>query len=58
MTYLSRKLLSIEQNYDIHDKKLFAIVASLKSWRIYIEELSKLTILTNHKNLVHFIIIK
>jgi len=58
MTYLSRKLSSIEQNYDIHDKKLLAIVASLKSWRIYIEELSKLTILTNHKNLVHFIIIK
>jgi hypothetical protein len=58
MAYLSRKLLSIEQNYDIHDKKLLAIVASLKSWKVYIKELSKLTILTNHKNLLHFIIIK
>ncbi len=58
VTYLSRKLLSAEQNYDVHDKKLLAIVASLKSWRIYIEESSELTILTNHKNLVHFIIIK
>jgi len=58
MTYLSRKLLLVEQNYDVHDKKLLAIVAFLKSWRVYIEELSELTILTNHKNLVHFIIIK
>jgi len=31
MTYLSRKLLLVEQNYDIHDKKLLAIVASLES---------------------------
>ncbi len=58
MTYLLRKLLLIEQNYDVYDKKLLAIVAFLKSWRVYIEELSKLTILTNHKNLVHFITIK
>jgi len=50
--------LSIEQNYDVHDKKLFAIVAFLESWRVYIEELPKLTILTNHKNLVHFTTIK
>ena len=28
--YLSRKLLSIKQNYDIHDKKLLAIVVTLK----------------------------
>jgi hypothetical protein len=58
MTYLSRKLLLIEQNYDVYNKKLLAIVVFLKSWRVYIEKLSKLTILTNHKNLVHFIIIK
>jgi hypothetical protein len=31
MTYLSRKLLPAEQNYDVHDKELLAIVASLKS---------------------------
>ncbi len=58
VTYLSRKLLLVEQNYDVHDKKLLAIVVFLKSWRMYIEESSELTILTNHKNLVHFIIIK
>ncbi len=31
MTYLSRKFSLIKQNYDIHDKELFAIVISLKS---------------------------
>jgi len=30
ITYLSRKLLPVEQNYDIHDKELLAIVASLE----------------------------
>jgi len=58
VTYLSRKLLLVKQNYDVHDKKLLAIVVFLKSWKVYIEKSSKLTILTNHKNLVHFIIIK
>jgi len=58
MTYYFRKLLLAEQNYNIHDKKLLAIVAALKAWRIYIEEALELTILTNYKNLLHFIIIK
>jgi hypothetical protein len=31
MTYYFRKLLPAEQNYDIHDKKLLAIVAVLKA---------------------------
>ena len=30
VTYFSRKLSSIEQNYDIHDKELFAIIIFLK----------------------------
>jgi len=58
VTYLLRKLLLVEQNYDVYDKKLLAIVVALELWRVYIKELWKLTILTNHKNLVHFIIIK
>jgi len=31
MAYYSRKLSSTEQNYDIHDKKLLAIVVALKA---------------------------
>jgi len=58
VTYYFRKLSSAKQNYDIHDKKLLAIIAALEAWRIYIEEASELTILTNHKNLLHFITTK
>jgi len=31
MAYYSRKLSSAEQNYDIYDKKLLAIVVALKA---------------------------
>jgi len=58
VTYYFRKLLLAKQNYDIHDKKLLAIIAALKTWRVYIEEALELTILTNHKNLLHFITTK
>ncbi len=58
VAYLSRKLSPVEQNYDVHDKELLAIVVSLESWRVYTKESPKLTILTDHKNLVHFTTIK
>ncbi len=58
MTYLSRKLSLAKQNYDVHDKELLAIVVSLESWRVYTKGSLELTILTNHKNLVHFTTIK
>ncbi len=58
VTYYSRKFSSAKQNYDIHDKKLLIIIASLKQWRVYAEKSSESTIYTNHKNLLHFIIIK
>ncbi len=54
VAYYSRKLLSTKQNYDIHDKKLLAIVAALEAWRVYIEGAPKLIILIDHKNLLHF----
>ena len=31
MTYFSRKLSLVKQNYDIHDKELLAIIISLKT---------------------------
>jgi len=58
VAYYSRKLSLAKQNYDIHDKKLLAIVATLEAWRVYIEGALGLTILTNHKNLLHFITTK
>ena len=52
---MSRKLSLVEQNYDIYNKELLAIVAALETWRVYAEGLSDLTIFINHKNLLHFI---
>ena len=43
-----------EQNYDIHDKELLAVVNVLKHWRVYVESSSELTVLTDHKNLTMF----
>ena len=56
--YFSRKFSSIEQNYDIHDKELLAIITFLKAWKIYAKKAFKFIVLTNHKNLLHFTITK
>ena len=58
ITYFSKKLTSVEQNYDIHDKKLLTIITALKQWKAYAKEALFLTIYTNHKNLITFITIK
>ena len=58
VAYFSRKLSSMEQNYDIHDKELLAIITSLETWKVYAEGAPKFTIYTNHKNLLQFIITK
>ena len=55
VAYMSRKLSPAEQNYDIHNKELLAIVAALETWRVYAKGLPDLTIFTDHKNLLHFI---
>lgn len=43
-----------EQNYDIHNKKLLAIVAALQHWRVYAEGAPGLIIYSDHKNLTTF----
>ena len=53
-----RKLSLVEQNYDIYNKELLAIVAALETWRVYAEGLPDITIFTDYKNLLHFTIIK
>ena len=54
IAYHSRKMSPAEQNYDIHDKELLAIVVALQQWRVYAEGAPGLTIFTDHKNLLHF----
>jgi hypothetical protein len=54
IAYYSRKFTSAEENYDVHDKELLAIVVALEYWRIYAESCSDLVIFLDYKNLVNF----
>jgi hypothetical protein len=54
IAYYSRQMSPAEQNYDIHDKELLAIVAALRHWRVYCEGAPGLTVLSDHKNLTYF----
>ena len=54
IAYLLRKFSSAKQNYDVHDKKLLAIIVSLKTWRVYAKGAPQLTIFMDHKNLLQF----
>ena len=57
--YYSRKLTPLELNYDIYNKKLLAIVAVLKEWRAFLQEIIELFIIkTDYKNLIGFLTIK
>ncbi|MBW0494992.1 hypothetical protein O181_034707 [Austropuccinia psidii MF-1] len=52
----SRKLISAELSYDIHDKELHGIVWALKHWRASLLSLSSpFEVLTNHSSLQYFI---
>jgi len=54
IAYYSKKLTDTEQNYDIHDKELLAIVAAFEQWRVYAEGANDIEVLTDHKNLIYF----
>jgi len=47
-----------EQNYDIYNKELPAIIIALKYWRVYAEGAPALTIFIDYKNLLYFITTK
>ena len=55
VAFYSRKFTDAELNYEIHDKELLAIVATLKEWRVYLEGPKyPVTIYSDHKNLTWF----
>lgn len=54
IAYHSRTLSPAEQNYNIHDKELLAIVASLEHWNVYAKGAPALDIYTDHQNLLTF----
>ena len=59
VAFHSRKLTPAEQNYDIHDKELLAIVDAFKHWRYYLQGARhEIAIVTDHKNLTTFTTMK
>lgn len=55
ISFFSRSMNSAEQNYNIGEKELLAIVEALKHWRVYLlGARHPITILTDHANLVPF----
>jgi len=55
VAFHSRKLSPAKRNYEIHDKKLLAVLEALTEWKCYLAGADKLiTVYTNHQNLQHF----
>ena len=52
--YFSKKNLPAECNYNIHDKELLAVIHCLEEWDAELCSVKSFTILTDHKNLEHF----
>jgi len=49
----------VEQNYEIHNKEILAIICALEEWRHFLEGATHLVeIWTDHKNLEYFIMVK
>ena len=46
----------MERNYEIHNKKMLAVICCLEAWRHFLERTkSKFGVWTDHKNLEYFI---
>ena len=59
MTFFSKKMISVECNYEIYDKKLLAIIRCLKHWRFEFENIDEFVeIYIDHKNLKLFMTFK
>jgi reverse transcriptase-like protein/integrase-like protein len=61
VAYYSKSMSPPEQNYEIHDKEMLAIVRALEEWRAELEGLQRkerFDILTDHKALEYFMTTK
>ena len=59
VAFYSRKFLSAEMSYEIHDKELLAIVNTFKQWCVYLEEPKhEVQVYSDHKNLLYFTTMK
>lgn len=56
--YYSKKNQFAECNYEIYDKKMLVIIWCLEEWETELKSMRKFKILTDHKNLEYFIILR
>jgi len=55
VAYISKSLNEAKRNYEIHDKKMLAIIWCLEAWRYFLEGAKdQFEIWTDHKNLEYF----
>jgi len=55
VAFISKSLNTTEQNYEIHDKEMLAVIRCLEAWRHYLERAKlEFEIWTDHKNLQYF----
>ena len=55
VTFISKLLSNTEQNYEIHNKEILAVVRYLEAWRHFLERMTtKFKIWIDHKNLEYF----
>jgi hypothetical protein len=55
VAFFSKKFSPAELNYEIHDKELLAIVATMREWRHYLEGAKhQVIVYTDHQNLSYF----
>jgi len=59
VAFYSKSLSPVEQNYEIHDKEMLAIICALEEWRHFLEGARHpVEIWTDHKNLEYFMMAK
>ena len=55
VAFISKPLSPAERNYEIHNKKMLAVIRCLEDWRYYLEGMKKeFKIWMDHKNLQYF----
>jgi len=55
VAFISKSLNTTEQNYEIHDKEMLAVIRCLEAWRHYLERAKlEFEIWTDYKNLQYF----
>ncbi len=52
--FMSKSFSDTEQNYQIHDREMLAIMCALEEWRHFLEGSNQFEIHTDHKNLSYF----